>query len=437
MKKVALILAVLSGICAWHSAEAKTLEEVLKEKGVITEEDYKEVVKSSPIKYKLGEGFNFTSADEKFSASIGGLYQIRYTMLDLDDVNNVPKKSAQDSSKFELRRIKLLLNGYAYSKDLTYKLALNFANIAAGTTSNGGLLEETWVNYRLLDELQVRVGQDKVQFGRQYLTPATALQFVDQSVVTNAFTPTYDTGMMIHGKVAGGIFNYNIAGYGGTGQNTYRATTDNAFAARITVNPLGDMKYAESDVERSEKPLLSIGSNYYHNNLNAGTEQTYGTGNTMSFMKSGTGWFGIGNTLMPAAKKFTAADALDINMFGVDTAFKFNGLSVTGEYFFGEAEGQKTHNKLFAQGFYTQAGYFIVPKTVEVAYRYSYLDPNRDVSNDHWIENAVAASWYINNHNLKLQADFTNIHKQPSIASTTGTKNTDDKQARFQVQLVF
>lgn len=47
-------------------AEAKTLEDILKEKGVITEEDYKAVTKSRPLDYKLGKGFTFTAPDEKF-----------------------------------------------------------------------------------------------------------------------------------------------------------------------------------------------------------------------------------------------------------------------------------------------------------------------------------------------------------------------------------
>jgi phosphate-selective porin OprO/OprP len=140
---------------------------------------------------------------------------------------------------------------------------------------------------------------------------------------------------------------------------------------------------------------------------------------------------------MTAAQKFSTAEPLDFNTFGFDTAFKWHGLSVTGEYFAGEADGQTSGHKLRAEGFYAQAGYFVIPKKVELAYRYSYLDPNRDVTNDQWVENSAAASWYINNHNLKLQADYTNVHKQAAIASTSGKNATDDQQVRFQAQILF
>ncbi len=430
MKKLFLLAGALVVASQAGQASAKSLEDVLKEKGVITEEDYKEIVKSSPIKFKPGEGVNFTSSDGKFSSSIGASYQIRYTLMDLDAVNDSATKHAQDSSKFELKRIKLLLNGNAYSPDLTYKMSINFANIAGGTTSNGGLLEETWMNYKLLNEVQFRFGQDKVQFARQYITPSTAQQFVDQSVVTAAFAPGYDTGVTILGKVAGGLFNYSISGLGGVGQNTYRSTTDNAFAARLTIDPFGYVKYSEADLDSSAKPLWSLGSSYFRDTIYIGET------NNLGFTKS-TGWYGIGSPLMTAAQKFSSGEALDFNSFGVDTVFKWHGLSATGEYFFGQAEGQTSGHKLRAEGFYGQVGYFVIPQKVELAYRYSYLDPNRDIANDHWVENSIAASWYINNHNLKLQADYTNVHKQAAIASTSGIHPTDDQQVRFQAQILF
>jgi len=428
MKKQLIVAGVIGLLCAGQSATAKTLEDVLKEKGVITEEDYKEIVKSSPFKYKLGEGVNFTSADGKFSNSVGGMFQVRYTYMDLDDSNNTATRKAQSSSKFELKRIKLLFNGHAYSPDLTYKLSLNFSNITGGTTTNGGLMEEAWMNYRLYDELQFRIGQDKVQFARQWITPSTALQFVDVSPVTSAFAPGYDTGLAINGKVAKGVVNYSIAAMGGVGQNTFRTTTDNAFAARVVVNPLGDMKYGEPDLDNSAKPLVSVGANFYRDAIAVGET------NNLGYTKS-AGWYGIGSPLMPASQRFTNGEQLDFNSIGVDTAFKWQGLSVASEYFYAEAKGEDS--TLRADGFYAQAGYFVIPSKVELAYRYSYLDPNNKVANDHWIENTVAASWYINKHNLKIQTDYTLVHKQAAIASTRGANDTDDNQLRFQVQMLF
>ena len=430
MKRKLLAAGLLTAALITQNAMAKTLEDVLKEKGVITEEDYKEVNKSRPVDYKLGEGFTFTSPDEKFKGSIGSSMQLRYSFTDTDSANNTAAKTVQDSSKFELRRIKLFFNGYAYSKDLTYKLQLNFAEINNPTSSNGKLLEETFMNYRIIDEAQLRFGQDKVPFARQEITSTSAQQFVDRSVVTDAFKPGYDTGLMLHGKIADGLVNYNAGVYGGAGQDTWRATNDNAFAARITVNPFGDMKYSESDVEYSEKPLLSVGANCFFDTLKNGET------NNINFAGS-KGWVGIGSPLMPAAGKFAATEKINFNNFGFDTAFKWRGLSVQGEYFIGQADGQTSHNTLRAQGFYAQAGYFVIPKKLELAARYAYLDSNRDAANSLWIETQGAISWYINKHNLKLQADYTNIHKQSALAFNSGPNPADDKVVRLQAQIIF
>lgn len=54
MKRVIVVAGICAGILGSMDAGAKTLEDVLKEKGVITEEDYKEVTRVKPIDYKLG-----------------------------------------------------------------------------------------------------------------------------------------------------------------------------------------------------------------------------------------------------------------------------------------------------------------------------------------------------------------------------------------------
>ena len=77
MKRVVMMAAAAGIILSNGTTFAKTLEDVLKEKGVITEADYKEVTKSKPFDYKLGKGFTFTSPDEKFKLTIGGRLQYR------------------------------------------------------------------------------------------------------------------------------------------------------------------------------------------------------------------------------------------------------------------------------------------------------------------------------------------------------------------------
>jgi phosphate-selective porin OprO and OprP len=413
MKGSILAVSVLSAMVAVQGANAKTLEDVLKEKGVITEADYKEVTKSKPFAYKLGKGFTFTSEDEKFQLSVGGRLQARYTFTDLDDNSN-----SSDSSKWEVRRMKFWLTGHAYTKDLTYLLQTDFTQ---GSSSK--LLEHAYFNYRLLDEVQILAGQTKVPFGRQWLNSSGGQQFVDRSVTSDTFRPGYDAGVKLHGDIMKGLTTYEFGVYGGGGQSSVRTSNDNAIAARVTVNPFGKMAYNESDLDDSAKPLLSIGANYYGNTLQKTTATTFETNNVT--LAGSSGWLGKG------LSTFATGEKVDINSWGADTAFKWHGLYAEGEYLAGQADGATSGKHLRAHGFYGQVGYCIIPKTLETAFRYAYVDPNRDVSSNLQTDIQGAVSWYFDKHNLKLQSDVTNSHIQ-HVAGPT-----DDMIYRVQAQIIF
>jgi len=414
---VAVIAALGACFMAVQGAEAKTLEDILKEKGVITEADYKEVTKSTPISYKLGKGFTLTSADEKFQLSIGGLMQVRYTFLDNDTSNDV--------SKFDLAKGRLIFSGYAFSKDLTYMLQFGLEQ-----SGDKKMLENAYVKYKFIDELQLTGGQTKLIYSRQNMSSVGNLQFVAVSPTTAAFSPGYDLGAVLGGKVLGDLINYDLSVSNGAGQTSVRATGANAgatnsmaFLAHLQVNPLGAFGYAEGDPQFSKKPLVTVGSSFYRNTLKKTAATTFEITNN-GYANTSTGWVGKN------AADFNASEKVDINSFVVDTAFKWMGAFAQAEYFWGQADGQISNSTVRAQGYYVQAGYCIIPTKLEAAVRYSYLDPDRDFSNDLQTEVIGALSYYFNNHNLKLQADVGNIHKQ-------GAPNTDDMQFRMQATVTF
>ncbi|MCM2358202.1 MAG: OprO/OprP family phosphate-selective porin [Geobacteraceae bacterium] len=409
-RKVATVIC-LSIAMAGQSTQARTLEDVLKEKGVITEEDYKEVTRSRPVDYRLGKGFTFTSPNEKFQLSLGARLQPRYTFTDND--------TGQDSSEFRVRRMKLFLSGYAFTKDVSYKLQVNFAE-----SNTASVLEDAWLNYRLLghNEAQIFFGQDKVPFARQELTSSGAQQFVDRANVTDTFKAGRDTGLMLHGKIMAGLVNYNAGVFNGAGQTQLRsssgATNHNAFAARVTFNPLGDMPYSEADLDHGEKPLVSVGADYYFNTLKKVSATAFETTNKLNYAS---------NFLKPAS--FGASEKVDVDLYSIDLAFKWLGASAQAEYFIAQADGQVSNSTQRGHGFYAQAGYFIIPKQLELAGRYSYADVDRDVANDLRTEVSGAVSYYFNKHNLKVQGDVTDIHRQPA--------KSDDLQCRLQAQIIF
>jgi phosphate-selective porin OprO and OprP len=393
---------LLAALMVSGNANAKSLEDVLKEKGVITEADYKEITKVKPFDYKLGKGFTLTSPDEKFQLTVGGRMQFRYTFDDFDALNT----AKTDSSTFDAKRVRLIFGGYAYTKNLTYKLEIDPRVLATSSTA-GGLLD-AYLNYKLMDEVQLLVGQTKAKFSRSYLISDGALMFVDRAPFVGKLAPAYDIGAILHGDIAKGLLEYNLAVSDGDGQTNAVANNDNMFSTRVVFNPFGTMANDEPDLAISKKPLLSIGANYLFNTVDSNS--------TIGFAK----------TFKPAA-----GTKNEFNNYGFDTEFKWMGLSVQGEADFVQYKNNASSLTKRALGYYAQAGYMITPE-LGVAVRYSAYDPDRDTSGDLQTEQIGSVSYYFNKHNLKLQADVANLHNQKGTASPQ-----DDMEYRVQAQIIF
>ncbi len=421
MKRLMLAAGILAILLTCRAGSAKTLEEVLKEKGVITEADVKEVTAEKPVAYQLGKGFTFTSPDQKFQLSLGGRGQFQYQYVDKDDVNG----PAQDTSVWKIRRFKVSMGGYAFTQDLTYRVQVDLAK--SGTPQ---MLDDAWINYRFVDEAQLQAGQFKMPFSRGELTSDGALQFVDRANAVDAFKPSYDIGAMAQGKTAGGKLAYSAGLFNGTGQSGTRTTNSGAWAARLVFNPFGEMRYSEADLENTPSPLLSLGADYFANTLKRNGNTIFLDTTTSTPPYAGTaGWLGKAAT---GTAIFDNTEKVDVGTYGFDAAFKWRGFSAQGEYFGGKAEGQTQGRTVHSRGYYGQAGYFLLPKKLELAARYSCVDPNRDIIQDLQVEVTGAVSYYFQGHNLKLQGDYTNIHKQ-----IAGKQATDDQQLRVQAQLTF
>ena len=392
-----------------QTVSAKTLEDVLKEKGVITEADYKEVTKVKPIDYKLGKGFTFTSADEKFQLSLGGRMQFRYTFTDYDS-DWSPSKG--DASQWNAQRIRLVLGGYAYTKDLTYKMEIDPRQLAQSSSDStrGGLLD-AYLNYKFMDEVQLLAGQTKVKYGYSMIQSDAQLMFVDRAPLIAKMTPSYEIGAFVYGQLFKGLMDYAVSTTNGDGQTNAASTNRNAVAARVQFSPLGKMANDEPDLAISKKPLLTVGANYFYTALGAGeNSSTYGT------------------TFNPPATP--AGVKNELQNYGVDGHFKWMGLALQGEGLFTQSNPNANRKTVNTVGYYGQAGYMITPK-IGVAFRYSVFDPNRDVSNDLQTEQIGCVSYYFDKHNLKLQADVANLHTQAAGGPY------DDMQYRVQAQIIF
>ncbi|MEZ4598358.1 MAG: porin [Syntrophotaleaceae bacterium] len=409
MKRMLCILSaavVLFGLGG--TGEAKTLEEILREKGVITEEDYQEAVKDSDLAYySPGKGMAIQSRDGKFLAHVGGRTQILYRFTDADDGDN--------TSTFDIRRFKIWMRGHVFDENLFYRLQLNLGS----STS----LEDAYIGYTFADPFELTIGQMKPPQARQELTSFANQLFPERSLANDTFNVGRDIGIMASGSFADHLVEYMIGGFNGNGPNEDNVGDDHMFAARIDINPFGAVSMNEVSFG-DEELLLNIGGSFITSNfVEEAVPDDIDDDNEI--------W--DANLGEPDNAAFIAAfgDELEYELYTVNLHARWQGATFGAEYYFLDASPDEGGD-FDADGYYVQAGYMIVPDTWELAVRYTAIESDDDEAPVPFDEQQYqfGVNYYFVEHYAKIQADFTHVKDDEN-------DDEDDNILRVQAQLYF
>lgn len=404
-------LMVTSLSLAAGNAQARSLEDILKDKGVITAEDYAEAKKSNLVDYQLGKGLIATSADGNSRLHIGGYAQLLYRYTKSDD------SAKENISDFDIRRFKLVADGNVFSKNFGYKLQ--------GEVSSGFKTEEIFINYKVAAPLIVQFGQFKPPQARQELTGAGKQLFPERSIANDTFNLDRDQGLQAAGSFAGNLVDYRIGVFNGNGPNASNPDDNNMIAGRIDINPLGSYKLDEAGWP-SDKPLLNIGGSFAQEKV---TGADVGTK------------FGPENDVLDVALEldkltattFTTAYGNDLTwlLWTANTNATWLGATLAAEYYHLNANPQLGAD-WDADGYYLQAGYQVIPQRLELALRYTAVestDANASAKFDK-AEKQFGVNYYFAQHNLKLQSDVTLVADELAV-------NKDDTIVRVQAQFYY
>jgi len=400
-------------LCGWpaEKAQARTLEEILKDKGVITAEDYAEASKGGQVVYTPGKGLTATSADGTSKLKIGGYAQLIYRYTDFDDSVKDPK------SDFDIRRFKLQVQGNVFSKNFGYKLQ--------GDVSSGWRTEDVFVTYKFAPALTLMAGQFKPAQARQELTSASRLLFPERSLANDTFNLGRDQGLQAAGSFADKLVEYRLGINNGNGPNTGNVDDQHMFTGRIDVNPFGATKMDEAGWP-GNKPLVNVGSSFARQEVGAGDVG---------------GGFGADNDVMDVALALDSLDAATFTAtYGSDLTWllwtanlnaTWMGASFAAEYYNLNAD-PAIGSDWDADGYYVQAGYQVIPSKLEFGVRYAAIestDANASASFDK-SEAQIGANYYFVQHNLKLQSDLTLVEDELAA-------NKDDAIFRLQAQFSY
>jgi len=372
-----------------------------------------EAPKPKPIEYVQYRGVVFRTPDGLFEASLGFNLQVRFTNFNLDAV-----AGGVDADEFRVRRFKLFMTGFALDPRLTWRFQAAFESTAANR-----YLDDAWLNWKFCDPLAVQFGQYKTPYSREELYNDGFIQFPERSIAVDAFKPSRDIGFMALGSLAGDLLQYQAGVFGGDGQNTLRTSNHVMPVARIVFNPIGKMGNSEADLQFHRAPALSFGVNGFTNTLRKLTNTSF-EALTLNYAGA-AGWLGRNANL------FTTGEDVDVKSWGFDSQFKWLGISVQAEGFLGQAVGQTSGTRLYAYGWYGQAGYFILPGRLDVAGRYAIVDYNRNADDSSLATISADTSYYFKQNSAKITFDYTRTHRQRA-----GLPPANDQAFVVQVQLM-
>ena len=400
-----ILLLALAGTAPSPAIAGDTLADVLREKGTISKEDYirikaneekkaaemhKDKNDGSNVIVDWGKkGFSFSTVDGLFKTAIQWRFQGRYSYPERGDPRSVGNFGDQDEHTFELRRVRMKVGGHGYKPWLKYYFEVDWQPTrSAGANPNGS--STRLIDWRIMLEkykwFQIRLGQWKINYNRERVDSSGKQQFVERSIVNRVFTIDRQVGVMAYGHLAPGTFadSWYYAGvFTGSGRGEANDDDQMMYMARFQWNFLGrDLKWEQSDTAFHELPTGSLAFGAYTT-----------TGKCTRWSSSGCGTLGGVNSLGVA---FTGDGAASNGQFRVEGlveefAFKWRGLSIQHEYHWKQVKdsgggiGGVARSKTNLMGSYAQIGYFphglipAIPKPLEFAFRYAFVDPNVSV----------------------------------------------------------
>ena len=277
---------------------------------------------------------------------------------------------------------------------LDYNLSIN----AAATGAN--ILQQAWIDYSLSPAARFRVGKFKTPFTHAYLTTLgeTLFPIVPTSLTAttimphtlNAVNPQiatgFDVGVEFHGvanlnhKPDSWLMGYEVGLWNGSGSVINGATKTFSddwhipsllYAGRLTFMPWGKM------------PMTQGNANMLH-------------GRRMQF--------GVSGGINVESESESTNDARLAGEFSM----LYNRWYVGAEAYWmhvGFTKRMKINQSFDYWGAYAQVGYFVVP-TVQLGFRYDFMDRNGTSKDGFLNMPAVVCNYYIPKVHLKLSAMY-------------------------------
>lgn len=370
--------------------QAETIEQLKKDVAQLKDDQTKAKEKSGSTGYD--KGFFIKSGDDKYSFKLRFYSQIYYEYDNVED--------AVDVNSFGIRRARLMLSGSVFTPNLTYMIMPEMVTQyvssttaytvvdSAGDTETFNVVDTNdrnfrllylWMQYRVCDEFQIRLGEF-VPPTEYFFRATNVLLFNDLPIIAmrEPFTPGFQTGLDLLGTIAKKL-DYEVFAVNGSGFDRLNTNKHFRIGAMLTYNILGKPSLGVSDIDYSTTPQLAVTA--------SGAWERY-------------------DAAQGAPANITAGDNVIRGQGNV--VFRYKGFAFVPEFIMLYDNNNHTHH----YGMGAQTSYFIIPKRFEIAAQANYLRFDGP-ANDQY-EFSGGLNYYFFGQPVKLQADYSRlIYKAP------------------------
>ncbi|MBL8898073.1 MAG: hypothetical protein JNM84_10625 [Planctomycetes bacterium] len=354
------------------------------------------------------KGFILRSTKEAktpFELRINGRMQFRYTGFATanDEYRNLETRAStsgdpiavSDLNEFEIERGRLEFRVMALDPKLRF-----FMNLDSDTDDGHTVIfHDFWMNYAFDPAFDLYVGKAFVPGSRDWLNGSLRTQLADRSLATTYFRPDRSVGIWAIGQPIEGLWYRAMVGNGlwASDLTPEQVNTEFAYAASIWCEPFGKYGQSYADLEHSEELVAQMGASFAFGEQ-SGTTQTGASIAESRFLRLSDG----------SRLTSLGVDHADEYLAAFDAAFKFQGASLNSEVFHrwlreidptGPAPTGFPERSQEDWGFYVDAGFFLIEKTLEPAVRYSAIYGSQKKSSEY----ACALNLFLDGtHNNKL-----------------------------------
>jgi len=368
---------------------------------------------------KPGDGFTLQTKDGNFLLNMRLRAQFQFSVNDTTD--------ELTATNFAIRRLRFYWIGNAFRPWFKYYIQVSADN------GSDLQLRDAYFDAAYKTVALPRVGQFKVPFNREELTSSSELQLVERSIVNEQFSLGRDIGPALYGLL-GNYVTYGVGIFDGNGRNALSTDSNLLYVGRVMLTPCcGTLKYGNSSF-----PI----SGDYKIEPNFGEDKPL-----IAFGVAAAGMEGLNiDRKTPDAAIADRFDEIgvvsgDFAQFTADLNFKYKIFSIEGEYDarWISPDGASI-DTVFDQGFRIQSGVFLIPKLVEVAARFAYIDfdasvpnvPDVDEPDNQWQITPGLNFYMSHSHKWKIQLDYSFIKNEFTNAS-----DIDENIFRAQLQAYF